>query len=143
MANKWHGYIGVEDIALTAPQRAAIIAAFSELGPNRSLRPAHLLHRRIALDGSKAIFEALFNEDNLTIANVKQFIADAVGTDPANIDDVVTQTARGPMVTYSVGGTDRMRFLAFGGVGSTTWEESHAQCLIYLHANIGEWEIVA
>jgi hypothetical protein len=139
MAN-WHGYIVVEDLALTLPQRQAILAAFNELGPGSDPQPAHLLQRRVALNGRMAIYEALFNEDALTVTNVKQFLATAVGIDPGIIDHTVTQTARGPLVTYSVATIDRMRFLAFGGIATTTWSESREQCAIYLNANIGAWQ---
>jgi hypothetical protein len=135
----WHGYIGIEDIALTAPQRQAIVQALNELGPGSDPQPAHLLHRRVSSDASKVIFEALFNEDNLTIAHIKQFIANAVGIDPSIIDHQINQTIYGPVVIYSVASIDRMRFLAFGGIATTTWEESRIACNDYLIANIGEW----
>lgn len=135
----WHGYIGIEDVALTAPQRAVIVQALKGLHGMNGTNPAHLNHWRISLDGSKAIFEARFNEDNLTIANVKQFVANAVGVSVALIAHEVTQTSRGPVVTFSAGGVDRMRFLAFAGIGEP-YADSHEQVLIYLYNNIEEWE---
>lgn len=135
----WHGYIGVEDVALTAQQRADVIAAFRELGPVISSQPAHLNHWRTSLDGSKVIFEALFNVDNLTVNRVKQFIADATGADPATIDDDTQQTAYGPGVTFSANSSDRMRFLVFGGL-FVTWETSRLKVIEYLKNNIAEWE---
>ena len=135
----WHGYLAVEDVALTTTQRAAVLAAFNELGPDSDPQPARLLQRRVSTDGSKAIYEAAFNEDALTVANVKQFLADAVGVDPSVIASTVTQTARGPLVIYSAAGTDRMRFLPFSGVGST-WLESLTQALTYLINNLAEWQ---
>jgi len=136
----WHGYIAVEDIALTTPQRAAIIAAFRALGPSSDPQPARLNHWRTSLDGSKAIFEAAFNADNLPAEKVRNFLADAVGISPDIIDTALTQTARGPLLTFSAGGTDRMRMLAFGGIGAT-WEESRQQAVAYLAANIAGWEV--
>lgn len=138
MAN-WHGYLGIEDLALTTEQRAAILAAFGALGPGASENPAHLLHRRVAIGGDKAIYEALFNEDNLTIANVKQFLANAVGIDPQIIDHTLTQPAYGPMVTYTVASVDRMRFLFFGGL-TADWEESRVACGAYMSAYLSQWE---
>lgn len=139
MMTLWPGYIAAEDVALTAPQRAAIVAAFKTLGPANDPQPARLNHWRVSLDGSKVIFEAAFKESALTVASVKQFLADAVGVDPGVIDHEITQTARGPLVVYSVAGTDRMRFLAFAGIGST-WDESRQQVLLYLANNPEEWE---
>jgi len=136
----WHGYIAVEDLALTTDQRAAIVAAFRALGPSSDPQPARLNHWRTSLDGSKAIFEAAFNDANLTAASITRFLADAVGVSPSIIDTALTQTARGPLLTFSAGGTDRMRMLAFGGIGAT-WEESRQQAVAYLAANIAEWEV--
>lgn len=141
VASHWHGYIAVEDMALTEDQRAAVVATFRDLGPTSDRNPAHLNARRVSLDGTKAIFEALFNEDHLTVNNVRQFLANAVDVNPDVIDAAVTQTARGPVVTYGAGGTDRMRFLLFGGTGAT-WEESRQQVLTYLRNNIAEWETI-
>jgi len=135
----WHGYIAVEDLALTADQRAAIVAAFRALGPSSDPQPARLNHWRTSLDGSKAIFEAAFNDANLTAEKVRNFLADAVGVSPDVINTALTQTARGPLLTFSAGGTDRMRMLAFGGIGAT-WEESRQQAAAYLAKKIAEWE---
>ena len=135
---QWHGYLAIEDIDLTDEQRASILAAFRALGPGNDPQPARLLHSRTSLDGSKAIFSANFNEDNLTVAKVKSFLADAVGVDPGIIDDTTQQTARGPLVTYSVAAVDKIRFLVFESVGST-WEASRLQVLAYLKANAIEW----
>jgi len=135
----WHGYIGVMDVALTAPQRAAILAAFDALGPGDDPSPARLLHRRVALDGDKVIYEAAFNVSNLTVEHVKNFLAAAVGVDPGLIDDATQQTQYGPLVTYSAGGTDRMRFLVYAGL-SATWDGSRQQAQAYILNNIEEWE---
>lgn len=135
----WHGYIAVEDLALTAPQRAAIVAAFRALGPDSDPSPARLNHWRTSLDGSKAIFEEAFNEDHLTIASVTQFLASAVGISPAIIDHAVSSPVYGTLITFSVASVDRLRMLAFAGI-SSTWEESRTQVIAYLIANIAEWE---
>ena len=44
---EWHGYLAVEDIALTEEQRDAVIAAFRELGPGSSTRNEHLNQKRL------------------------------------------------------------------------------------------------
>jgi hypothetical protein len=135
----WHGYIGIEVLTLTSEQRAAIAAALRGLGPASDPQPCHVNHWRIALDGNKAIFEALFDEAHLTVQHVKEFLADAVGVSPAVIDDRTAQSAYGPVVTYVVGGVDRIRFLVFGGRG-VSWPESRAQAAAYMAATSEEWE---
>lgn len=140
MTDFWHGYLAVEDLALTSDQRAAIVSAFRALGPTRQETdwPPFLNQLRVNIDSSKAIFEARFNQAHLTTENVVQFLADAAGANPANITPVVTQTARGPLLTLSAGGTPQMRMLLFAGVNAT-WEESRQQVLAYLAANPDEW----
>lgn len=137
----WHGYIAIEDVNLTTEQRAAVIAAFNALGPVRDPQPAHLLARRVSLDGSIALFEALFNEDSLTAGNVRAFLANAVGINPELIDYSVSYNARGALVVYSVASVTRMRFLQFARQAGymPTWDESRDQADIYVINNIGEW----
>lgn len=134
----WHGYIAVEDENLTSAQRAAVLAAFDALGPGNDDSPARMLQRSVSLDGSKAIYEAAFDEANLTVGNVKWFLANAVGVDPDNIDHAVQTIARGTLVTYSAGGINRLRFLVFGGL-SATWRASLAQVDIYIANNQDDW----
>jgi hypothetical protein len=135
----WHGYFAIEDVALTPDQRAAIIALLRELGPVSDPQPAHLMQFRPSLDGSRAIFEALFNADNLTVVSIKAKLAAAVGINASLIADSAQQTAYGPLVTYSVASVDRMRFLVFGG-GAATWEESRVQARQFIIDNYAEWE---
>lgn len=44
-----------------------------------------------------------------------------------------------PIVTFSRGGTDYLRFALFGGQGAA-WMESGDECRGYLAANQDEWE---
>ena len=139
MAN-WHGYLAVENLNLNAAQRATLIDALRNLGPVSDPQPARLNHWRTRLDGEAAIFEALFNESNLTVDKFKQRLGAIFGVDPATIDDATQSTAFGPVVTFSRGGTDYLRFLLFGGAGAA-WMESGDECRGYLAANIAEWEL--
>lgn len=134
-----HCYISIENLALNATQRTTLIDALKALGPASDSQPARLNHWRTRLDGEAIILEALFDEDNLTIAAFKQRLAAIFGVDPASIGDVSASTAYGPAVTFSRGGTDYLRFLLFGGDGAT-WQESGDACRAYLAANSAEWE---
>ena len=133
-----HVYIACEDIGLTVPQRSTLIAALKLLGPASSPYPAKLCHWRIRLDSKAAIFEADFGENEVTIEGVKGYLASIFGVDPATISHAVTQTAYGPLVTFSRSG-DKLRLIQFGGV-SPTWMESGNACRAYLRANAAEWE---
>jgi hypothetical protein len=134
----WWGYFGVQLLNVTAAQREALIVAFQSLRGVNPAGPQHINHWRIRLDRLAAIFEAQFDQADLTVARVTQFLANAVGVSPGIISADTTQTARGPLVTFSAGGTDRLQMIVFGGVGATR-DESHTQTLIYLDANRPDW----
>ena len=136
--SKWHGYIGIENVGLSATQRATLIAELRTLGPASDPQPARLNHWRTRLDNEAAIFEALFNEGALTVARFKQRLATIFGVDPTTISDATQATQFGPLMTFSKGGTDYLRFLLFGGKGAA-WMESGDGARAYLAANAGEW----
>jgi len=104
-------------------------------------QPAIMNHWRVRPDKQAAIFEALFNENNLTVDVFRNRLANIFDIDPSTITDKVQQTRYGPLVTFARGG-DRLRFLLFGGLGAS-WMESGDACRAYLKAHQDEWEIVA
>jgi hypothetical protein len=134
-----HCYIGIENLNLNATQRDTLIDVLKALGPASDSQPAHLNHWRTRLDNEAIILEALFNEDNLTVAAFKNRLAAIFGVDPASVGDASSSTPYGPMVTFSRGGTDYLQFLLFGGAGAT-WQQSGDGCRAYLAANAAEWE---
>lgn len=123
---------------MTAPQRTALIDAFMSLRGVNPEGPQHVNHWRIRADRNAAIFEARFDQAHLTVANVTQFLANAVGVNPALITSEVASTARGPLAVFSAGGTPRLRMIAFGGL-TASWADSRAQAAAYLTANLAEW----
>ena len=133
-----HLYVGIENLGLTGAQKQTLFAAIRQLGPLSHPQPSHLNHGRVRLDANALIVEALFDEDTITIEGVKGYLASILGVDPATISHTVTQTAYGPLVTFSRNG-DKLRLIQFGGV-SPTWMESGDACRAYLKANISEWE---
>jgi hypothetical protein len=142
MAN-WHGYLGIENLNLNASQRQTLVEELKALGPSSDPQPERLCHWRIRLDGEAAIFEALFNEDNLTVARFKQRLGAIFGVDPAAINHttITSHFAGGntPVVTFSRAGTDYLRFALFGGAG-VSWQQSGDECRGYLAAYLAEWD---
>lgn len=139
-----HFYLGIENINLNATQRQTLIAELRALGPASDSQPARLNHWRTRLDNEAVIFEALFNETNLTVARFKQRLGAIFSVDPATIDHT-TQNASfaggtTPIVTFSRGGTDYLQFALFGGMGAA-WMDSGDECRGYLAANREEWEL--
>jgi len=141
----WHGYFGIEALSMTGAQKATLLTALQALGPSRADTdwPPFLMQFRPRLDNNAALFEARFNEDNLTVAALKQFLADAFGIPVANISNVNTSATfaskPSPIVTLRSASTDRLRVVLFGGVGAA-WADSREECAAYLAANRVAWE---
>ena len=139
----WHGYFAIEDINLNDTQRDTLLEVLKKLGPETHPSPACLNHWRTRLDNDAAIFEALFNEDLLSIDAMKDRLAAIFDISPATIDDDLTIFHFGdgntPVVVFSRNGTDYIRMALFGGVGAT-WEESGDECRAYLALFADQWE---
>jgi len=132
-------YYGIEDLALTQAQRETLIDALKKVGKPRSLQPAYFNHWRVRNDNKAVIFEGRFDDDEWTVETVTNRLANIFGVNPAIITTNTNQTQYGPVVTFSAGGTDRIRMIAFGGL-LATWEESHDLVLQYLANNIEDWD---
>ncbi len=140
-----HVYIAVENLAMNASQRAALHDVLKILGiaPN-SPQPALRNHWRKRLDGDAYIYEALFDEDNLTVAIFKEYMADAFGVDASDIDHTRAPSQYGDVFTfrYVPNDTKYFRMVAFGldNGGWPTWAESRVIALQYLTDFASEWE---
>lgn len=138
----WSGYFGIENIALTAPQKATLVAALQALGPSDDPQPAELMHSRTRLDSDAVIFRARFQDGALTVANLRQFLATTFSVPVAQVSAATTQqtfAARpSPIVTLSYQATPRLRVALFGGTTATT-AESNSEVLAYLAANAAAW----
>lgn len=143
----WHGYFGIENLALNDNQRGELVDALRKLGPTSDPQPARLCHWRTRLDGQAAIFEALFNEAHITVDAFKMRLGVIFSIDPQTIDhaiNLVTFAARETAIaTFSRGGTDYLRLAMFGydGADWPTWMESGDEARSYLAANREEWEV--
>ena len=139
----WHGYIGIESLSLTGPQKATLVAALAALGPAADSSPARLNHRRTRLDGDAAIFEAAFGDTDLTVANLRQYLANVFGVAVAQVTAATTQQTFSvlptPIVTLTYQATARLRVALFGGTAATR-QQSRDECAAYLAANAAAWE---
>lgn len=140
----WHGYIGVENLALDAAQRQTLIDVLRALGPAADPSPARLNHWRSRLDGEAAICEAAFQESALAVATWKSRLGTIFGVSPAMIDSAsINQSYAGgttPVVTFGYSGTDYIRVALFGDLAAA-WMESGDECRGYLAFHRGEWEL--
>ena len=143
---KRHVYFGIENLALNDQQKATLVDALKQLGPKSHSQPACLMHWRIRLDGDAAIFEALFEEDAITVDAIRQYLANVFGIDAQNIGDSVSfvtlDSRETAVVRYSYAGTDYLQLAVFGYAGGEwpTWSESGDEVRAYLAANREQWE---
>lgn len=140
MAN-WIGYIGIEIIDMTADQRQELVDVIKRIGKaDNSPFPNLRMQIRVRLDSDAAIFEAVFDEDNLTVAQFKTWLGNIYSVDPSTITSTTQQTNYGPMATFArPANTPRLRMLLFGGVNAD-WETSRLATVAYLSANREDWE---
>lgn len=96
----WSGYFGIENIALTAPQKATLVSALQALGPSDDPQPAELMHSRTRLDNDAVIFRARFQDGALTVANLRQFLATTFGVPVAQITAATTAESNSEVLGY-------------------------------------------
>jgi len=141
-----HVYFGIENLALNDAQRQTLVEALRQLGPASNPQPARLCHWRTRLDGDAAIYEALFDEDNISVQAFKDRLGAIFSVDPATIDhstsDTTWDTRASSVVTFSRSATDYLRVVIFGYAGADwpAWAQSGDECRAYLAANRAEWE---
>lgn len=141
---QWHGYLGIESLTLNSSQRAALVQALGAVGrDNTSDEARRRMHFITRNDRRAAIFEAVFDDTDLSIPSIKAFLGAVFGISPATINHALTTAAFGngttQVLTLSRLGVDALRVAAFGGVGST-WNESRLEAVAYLVANNDDWE---
>ena len=139
-----HFYLGIENLALNPTQRQTLVDALEALGPASDPQPARLCHWRTRLDAQAVIFEALFDETNLTVDKFKQRLGAIFGVDPDTINHSTQAASFGggttPVITFGRDGTDYLRFALFGGQ-SASWMESGDECRGYLALHRDEWDL--
>ena len=132
-------YYGIEDLGLSASQRANLVAILQQLGDNNHSQPNYRNHWRIRLDNLAVIFEANFADEDWTEVSLKTRLAGVMGIAPALVTISTASTFYGPTVTFTRT-TARLRMIAFGGL-LASWEASHQAVLAYLKANQAAWDL--
>jgi hypothetical protein len=141
-----HVYFGIENLNLNDTQRGELIQALRALGPASHPQPCCLCHWRTRLDGQAAIFEALFDEDTISIDAFKQWLGVIFGISWVTIGHSITpqtfDTLPTAIVTFSRTGVDYIRVAFFGYDGTTwpSWMQSGDECRAYLALYRDLWE---
>lgn len=131
-------YIGIENIALTAPQKQTLVDALKLLGPQNDAQPSHINHWRVRLDDDAVIFEAEFDDANFTVTALRTRLAAIFGVSLAQVTNATTTPSVGTVLTMSYQAVARVRFVLFGGA-SATYQESGDAARAYLTANAVAW----
>lgn len=134
----WHGYIALANINLDATQRTAfrnaLIAYFQANQVTTSI-PAETFHYVLSSDGTKDVFEALYDTDNLTLDTFKTLLAGVLGVDAGDVNDalatVFMDSQSTPEITLLIGVTDYIRYAFVSGVGSE-WGGSRTGAVAFL-----------
>lgn len=135
----WEGYFYAEALNITTAQKDTLVDALKAWGEHNDHNlPHHRIHWRVRTDNNAVIFEADFNEDNLTPVWFRNKLAQIFNVDPSTITFSTNQTQYGPVVTFVRGGQNRLRFGLFGGL-SATYLQSQSAVLSYLKDNAIAW----
>ena len=139
----WHGYLAVQDLGLTQPQRVTLWTQLHQLGLPNDPSPARRCHWRASTDDKTRIFEAAFDTDALTIPSTKARLAAlfsvAAGdithtTTTPTFDELPTQ-----VVTFHHAGSPRFRLAVFATLAAT-WLQSQREALAYMRTNPEHWQ---
>ncbi|MBD3354306.1 MAG: hypothetical protein GF364_22680 [Candidatus Lokiarchaeota archaeon] len=133
-------YYGIKNVNLTTTQRADLLDALKAWGDNAAPNACNRNHWRLRLDNDAIVFEANWDTSEWTLDSVKAKLGQIFGVNPDNIGHTTNAGyAYGYLVTFSYGGTNYVRMIAFGGV-SSTYADSHAAVLQFLSDNAAAWE---
>jgi len=137
----WCGYIGVENLNLTPPQRLALMDALEELGPASFWKPNKHNHQKIRPDNEAMIFEAEFDIDTISVPAFKNLLGNIFGVSPDSINHATDSQSFGggtsTVITFSRIFTNYARAVMFGGIGAS-WQESGDECRGYL--KLYDWD---
>lgn len=133
-------YFYIENLNLTAGQKQTLVDQLRAIGRrDADANPHNHNHWRVRLDGDAVIFEGWFDDANLTAVGVRNRLAAIFSVAQTAITYTTTQTAYGPVVTYTYNAQQKLRCGVFGGLAAT-WAQSHAAVLAFLAANAAAWE---
>lgn len=136
-------YFGLENLALTAPQKQTLVAALQTLGQRNGGLPHERNHWRVRPDNDAMIFQAVWDDSNLTALQMRTWLASIFGVALNQVTSNLTTPnfsgqRQSQLLTFTYQSVARLRSVAFGGV-SATREQSRLEALAYLAANAEDW----
>jgi hypothetical protein len=133
-------YFYIENLALTSAQRDTLVDQLKAFGQrNADGNPRYRNHWRIRLDTQAVIFEAVWDDTQLTATAMRNRLAAIFGVANTSITYSTTQTVYGPVVTYAYSASATLRMGVFGGL-TATYLDSQVAALQFLKDNSAAWE---
>lgn len=138
-----HLYFGIENLAMNDTQRDIFVDALRALGRKDGGAAHERMQFRVRADRQAALFEATFDDADLTIQLWKNRLASLFGVSANTITNATNQPDFGAgtttVVTFGRAGTDYLRVALFGGVNATT-EQSRVEAVAYLALHTTNWD---
>lgn len=135
-------YLGAENISLSAAEKTKFRDTLSAIGPAVHPSPAELMHWRTRVDGDAVLMRAAFQETDMTTNGLRQLLATVLAIPVAQVAAAVStvtyKSMASSIVTMSVGGVDKMRFIQFAGTRSSV-QQSNDEVIAYLKASAVAW----
>ena len=133
-------YFYIENLALTAPQLNTLVTQLKALGQrNADPCPRYRNHWRIRPDNQAAIFEAVWDDADLTALNVRNRLAAIFSVSQASVTYATQSTAYGPLLTFTYSAVDRLRLGVFAGPAAT-YQQSQDEAKHFLADYAAGWE---
>jgi len=133
-------YFYLENVNLTTPQQQILIDAIKTWGKrDQDPNPRHRNHWRIRLDNKAIIFEAWFDNNNLSILNIRQKLADLYEVALSQITGSVTSNIYGQLLSVTYNTLVRLRIGIFGGI-TADYYTSQTKAVQFLVDNKTSWD---
>jgi hypothetical protein len=141
-----YGYFGMENLAMTNPQRNTLATELGLLGQEDNGACHRRIRSRVRLDNQAIIFRAVFDDAVLTPTALRNRLATIFGVAANTITPTVSLVNLAgfntQVITFNRAGTDYLRCVLFGkpNGGWPTIAQSRAAVHGYLAANAAQWE---
>lgn len=126
----WHGYISVENLALSAEKFADLLDIVGSQGRLTHWNPSNITHSRV-MSGTETIMEAVFRYGEMREEQCIQWLAAVLIVDSDDVSSAERTVGKNTVWTLSYDGTDYVDLTLFGGFGAS-WETSGAACRAHI-----------
>lgn len=119
---------------MDAEQWDALVSCIASMGENESPQPAYRNHCWTRTDGQAIIFEAMFDDEDLSTENLKNELSTIMLVDSSTILTSETTSPENLETVFSVD-AGLMRTIKMSYAGCREWEESRLNAVDYVSSN--------